>query len=289
MDSGLILGCGYLGRRVAQQWLAQGRRVVAVTRSNDRAAQLKQLGIEPIVGDVTRPGTLVDLPPAETVLWAVGYDRTADAEKRTVYVDGVGHVIAALNRRVQRFIHVSSISVYGDSDGGRVDEQTPCEPVSDGGRICREAERVVLQWNSDVASERQPQRVILRLAGIYGPDRVLAKVDALRAGEPIAGNPDAWLNLIHVDDAVQAVIAAEHQPGGLFVVSDSAPVQRRHYYAHLAQLLNAPLPVFDESQPSRTRGLNKRCRNRLMREQLGVELCYPTYEEGLRQVVEETM
>src|SRR5688572_816560 len=90
----LIVGCGYLGRRVASRWLASGRRVAALTRRN--ASALAALGIEPVVGDVLEPATLRDLPTAATVLYAVGMDRTVGKSMREVYVEGLRHVLDTL-------------------------------------------------------------------------------------------------------------------------------------------------------------------------------------------------
>src|SRR5262249_34258449 len=116
----LIVGCGYLGQRVAALWREQGKRVSALTRS--RTGELRALGIEPIVGDVLRPQTLTALPSAEMVLYAVGFDRTAGASFRDVYVRGLGNVLAALPGQLRRFLYVSSTSVYGHNAGEEIHE-----------------------------------------------------------------------------------------------------------------------------------------------------------------------
>ncbi|HYH65754.1 MAG TPA: SDR family NAD(P)-dependent oxidoreductase, partial [Urbifossiella sp.] len=104
----LLFGCGYLGRRVAASWVGAGRRVAAVTRRN--AADLRALGVEPVVADVTDAATLSTLPCAATVLYAVGMDRSAGHSMRDVYVGGLGNVLAALPAS-GRFVYVSSTSV----------------------------------------------------------------------------------------------------------------------------------------------------------------------------------
>ncbi len=79
----LILGCGYLGLRVARRWLAAGEVVHAVTRSPERANALKQQGLKPIVADVADPSSIAgDLPEAETVLYAIGFDAKAGKSRR---------------------------------------------------------------------------------------------------------------------------------------------------------------------------------------------------------------
>ncbi|MGH7128344.1 MAG: SDR family oxidoreductase, partial [Planctomycetaceae bacterium] len=129
---------------------------------------------------------------------------------------------------------------------------------------------------------------VLRLAGIYGPNRLLRRMESLQAGEPIAGDPRAWLNLVHVEDAVRAVLACEEhdRAGPLYLVCDDRPVPRQEYFTRLAELVGAPPPVFSGGPGTRTAGLNKRCRNRRLREELRVELAYPTIETGLPHAVQ---
>src|SRR6478609_1277397 len=115
MTDALILGCGYLGRRVAARWVAAGRRVAALTRRNPAA--LAALGVEPVVGDVLDPATLRHLPRAATVLYAVGMDRSQGKTMHEVYVNGLRHVLGTIPRP-DRFVYVSSTSVYGQTDGG---------------------------------------------------------------------------------------------------------------------------------------------------------------------------
>ena len=67
----LILGCGYLGRRVASRWIEAGHKVAALTRSSEKAQELRDAGVVPIIGDVTNPASLAALPTADVVLYAV--------------------------------------------------------------------------------------------------------------------------------------------------------------------------------------------------------------------------
>src|SRR2546430_750553 len=109
----LIIGCGYLGQRVAALWLAQGHRVGGTTR---RPETFGSDGLQPIVCDVTRPETLHGLPKVDTVVYAVGLDRAAGASMRSVYVDGLANVLEGLPPP-KKFIYVSSSSVYGQTGG----------------------------------------------------------------------------------------------------------------------------------------------------------------------------
>ncbi len=280
----LLIGCGYLGERVAREWLRHGDEVSVLTRSTANAERFASWGLKPILGDVLDPASLRKLPNAETVLYAVGFDRTAQASKRAVYVDGLSNVLREVGPRCERFLYVSSTSVYGQDAGEQVDESSPTMPTEENGCICRDAEVVVRQL--------EPDAIILRLAGIYGPGRLLARVEQLRRGEPLTGNPESWLNLIHVDDAVRAVSAAESRGvlGATYLVCDDRPLHRREYYSALAEKVGAPSPQFQElatDAPERQR-LNKRCVNRRLREELRVELQFPTVIAGLRSLPEAT-
>ena len=284
----LIIGCGYLGGRVARVWLERGDTVWALTRSADGGRRFEQLGIQPLLGDVTQPASLESLPECDTVLHAVGFDRNAGPSKRDVYVDGLGHVLDRTIDRCDRFLHVSSTSVYGQQAGEDVDESSVCQPEHEAGLICVAAEQAV---GSRLSESRTTSGSVLRLAGIYGPDRLLSRIEAIRAGQALPGPADAWLNLIHVDDAVRAVIAAADaatlQP--VYLVSDDRPIRRRDYYARLASLLDASAPEFDDAAVGQhTHGLGKRCCNARLKSDLGVELQFPTIDEGLPHAISQT-
>ena len=287
----LIIGCGYLGTRVAARWLAEGDSVAALTRSPENAAGLQAQGISPVLGDVMQPETLTGLPEVDTVLWAVGWDRSSGISQRDVYVNGLQNVLRQISRRAERLIYISSTSVYGQSEGEWINEASECLPPQPNGQACREAEDSLAPWRP--GGGESPISTVLRLSGIYGPGRLLSKVATLRNGEPLGGNPDAWLNLVHVEDAAEAVVicAAKQIPSPLFLISDNEPVVRRAYYSALAELVGAPPPRFSEEDPqavtgpTRTVGLNKRCSNTYARSILGWTPRFPTYREGLVNAV----
>lgn len=268
----LVVGCGYLGRRVAEAWRDDGRTVYALTRS--RADELRAAGLAPVTGDVTDPASLAglrDLPPLAAVLYAVGMDRRAGHSMREVYVEGLRHVLAALPP-VGRWVHISSTGVYGQTDGSVVTEESPTEPLEESGRVVLEAERTLLA--------AIPAAAVLRFAGIYGPGRWLRRA-ALLAGEPYTADADKWLNLIHLADGVRAVRCAEtHAAGGIFNITDDEPVRRRDFYTESARLLGAPPAKF--TPPATTAPeANRRVRNALARRALGFTPQYRSYREGL--------
>ena len=268
----LIVGCGYLGRRVAEAWRDDGRTVYALTRS--RADEFRAAGLAPVTGDVTDPaslGGLSELPPIATVLYAVGMDRRAGHSMREVYVEGLRNVLAALPR-VGHWVHVSSTGVYSQADGSVVTEESSTEPLDESGRVVLEAERTLLAAASGAT--------VLRFAGIYGPGRWLRKA-ALLAGEPYTADADKWLNLIHLADGARAVRCAElHGAGGVFNVADDEPVRRRDFYTESARLLGAPPAKFTPPATPAAEA-NRRVSNVLARRALGFTPQYPSYREGL--------
>ncbi len=132
----LIVGCGYLGLRVARLWMAAGHAVAGLVRSAASAESLAREGIRPIVADVTQPSSLLTLPVADTLLYAVGYDPAGGASRSAVYVDGLRAVLDALSPEVRRVILISSTGVYAEQGGAWVDESTPCQPSRESGRAC---------------------------------------------------------------------------------------------------------------------------------------------------------
>ncbi len=273
----LIIGCGYLGRRVAALWLRGGARVLGTTRQGDHALALRSEGIEPVVCDVLDPLPLREVRGIDTVLYAVGFDRSSGASMRSVYVEGLARVLEVLPPP-RRFIYISSSSVYGQTDGSWVDETSPTEPQEASGQIVLDAEKVL--------RAKLPAAVILRFAGIYGPGRLLRQ-KTIQAGEAIVGAADKWLNLIHVEDGARAVLAAEEWagPGLLANVCDDLPIRRRDFYAELARVLGAPPPVFVDPAPDQPapphEKAHRRLRNLRLKEVLGFSCTYPTYREGL--------
>jgi nucleoside-diphosphate-sugar epimerase len=282
--SKLIFGCGYLGRRVARRWRDAGEEVFVVTRSGRRARDFAEAGYKPIVADVVRPASLVNLPVAESVLYSIGYDREAGASMHEVYVAGLKSVLDALPDETGKLLYISTTGVYGQSRGEWVDEDSPCEPR-------REAASAFVEAEQALKAHRLASRAVtLRLAGLYGPGRI-PNATEIRRNQPIASPRQGFLNLIHVDDAVAVVLAAERRAKAprTFVVSDGNPVQRHTYIEELARLLRAPPPRFappPADSPANLRaGSDKRVKNTRLLAELSVQLVYPSYREGLAAIV----
>lgn len=262
----LIIGCGYVGAPFAKQELARGTDVFAITRSQERACELTQLGVSPIVGswleqdtytqllrelaarDLASNGRVVVSVPhrAEPVANTSQQSAAENNEESTdTHVRGLVAMESVLKNRLRQVVYLSTTGVYGQQTG-RVDEQSDVAPTRIGPRIAVEAERFL-------AASKLPSTV-LRLAGIYGPGRI-PLASKLRAGESLAVPKQGYLNLIHVDDIVRSIAAVfeNPQPGPLYVLSDNHPVQRFDFYTHLAKLCGIDAPEFVEPDESSTR------------------------------------
>ena len=281
----LIIGCGYLGQPLAVAWRDSGDAVITTTRSPERARQFEQSGFQGVVLDVTAPEALRNLPPADTVVFSVGFDPSTDHSRHDVYAQGLKNVLEHLPRDVRRLIFISTTGVYGDAGGGTVDENTPCDPARPGGQAFLAAEQILQSdphWST--------RGTILRLAGIYGPGRVPRSAD-IRDGRPIPAARGGALNLIHVEDAVQAIqkAADAETVSPIYIVSDGHPVDRRDYYREVARLLDAPEPTFEDPDPdtpaAKRAQADRQMSNQRLVEDLGFVPRYPSYREGLAAIL----
>jgi NAD dependent epimerase/dehydratase family enzyme len=139
----LIVGCGYLGGRVARLWREAGEQVWILTRSADKAQKLCSEGFSAIVADL--PG-IRELAPSifpasgfSTVLYSVGYDRQSSQPIEQVYAGGLAKLLGcdvfnSVGSQTCRWIYISSTGVYGTAGGDFVDEETPPQPAREGGK-----------------------------------------------------------------------------------------------------------------------------------------------------------
>ena len=236
MKSTLIVGCGYLGSRIGRHLANRGEQVFGTARKPGSIPA----GIAPLVADVLDPASLTQLPKVDRIIYCVGFDRSAGIPMRTVYVDGLANLLDARGSGIKRLLYVSSTGVYGQIDGEWVDEDSPAEPTTESGWVCLDAEQTVRR----MAERSGFELVIIRYSGLYGPERMIGR-DAIRQGQPIVGDPDRFLNLIHIDDAARAaVLALDHAPNGrLYLASDDEPMLRRDYYERLSALSPESPPI----------------------------------------------
>ena len=276
----LVIGCGFLGLPLARRWQNVGDTVFATTRNEQTASEFSGFGLHPLVLDTTDPASLKQLQQQsfDTVVVAVGMDRSRYDSVHHVYVDGLENVLKNLSNDIGQLIYVSSTGVYGDFGGEWVDESSPTDPQRDGGKACLAAEQLLQ------SSRFSDRATVLRMSGLYGNERVPTK-SAVESKQWNKLSATGYLNLVHVDDAVSAVcIAAEQNLGGeMFLVSDSNPTLRREYYQFLADKFElGPIPWADVAPDPNSRGASsKRISNRKFLKQTGLVLKHPDFRSGL--------
>ncbi|GAB15199.1 NAD-dependent epimerase/dehydratase family protein [Arthrobacter globiformis NBRC 12137] len=275
----LLAGCGDLGTEAGLRFAAAGHRVVGWRRSPDKlpaaiegaAANLSTAELPPVPADTT------------AVVIAVAADASTEEAYRSAYLDGVAHVLDALDRdRVtpERVLFVSSTAVYGDAGGGWVDENTTPEPGGFSGRIMREAEEHLLKRLHGTGTTP----VVLRLGGIYGPGRTRL-IDQVRTGAAVIPDQPRYTNRIHRDDAAGAIVhlcTMNAVPSPAYLGVDNDPAELGDVLRFLAAELGLDVPPTDSLGSAR--GGNKRCSNALLRD-TGFSFKYPSFREGYRDIL----
>ncbi len=285
----MIVGCGYLGTELARALIKRGDRVIGTTRTEEKAEKLRAIGVEAVILDVLDRNSVLSLPSCDRVFYCVGFDRSSGANLRTVYVDGLRNVLDAISHKIKRLVYASSTGVYGQTDGGEVDETSKTDPKTESGKACLEAERLIM----DRARGESPMSAtILRFAGLYGPQRVIRR-KLLEQGEPIVGDPNKWLNVVHIRDAARAALRAleSFEAGPMYLVADDRPVARREYYECVSRILGVASPRFVEPKPgaldfSRDES-NKRISNDRIKAELGWSPEFSDCTSGLPHALSE--
>ena len=247
----LVLGAGYVGGAFVREGLARGLRVAALTRNPAKAAELRAAGCATVVeADLAGESWHAPLAgPFDFVLDCVSAGGGGVAGYRRSYVEGMRSIGRWLGGQPRggTIVYTSSTGVYPQGDGARVTEESPTDGAGETGQLLREAE-LELARGAAAAGWRW---FVLRLAGIYGPDRQ-GMLDQLRGGaEVLSGTPENRMNLVHRDDACGAAGACFGAAGTvrdeIFNVSDNAPAPRGEVADWLAEQLGLPCPKFGDA------------------------------------------
>ena len=251
-ESVMIFGCGYIGTALAKVLLGNGVRVGALTRNQSQAELLRSLGAKEVLQcdlhDANWPNYLQ--LPYQSAVNCVSSAGGGLLGYRQSYVDGQKVILDWANtQKLNNFIYTSSTSVYPQSGGVVVTEQMSTQDCSESALLLLESERLIQEQQSLFQ-----KHYIFRLAGIYGPKRHYL-LDQLKAGSSIiAGRGDYHLNLIHCNDAVNALLIAlsseKNVESGIFNLSDGNPSFKHELVSYLASKLGLKQPVFDPSSTS---------------------------------------
>lgn len=282
----LIIGCGDIGMRVVR--LLRGRfRLLALSTSAARAAELRAQGVVPLIGDLDEPATLARLAGlADAVLHLAPPAPRGAADTRTA------HLLHALARggRVRCLVYVGTSGIYGDARGARFDETRTPRPATDRARRRADAERR-LRWFGRACGARI---ALLRVPGIYADDRPGGHPrERLARGTPVLdAADDVYTNHIHADDLARACIAALHRalPQRAVHVCDDSEMRMGDYFDLAADLCGMPRPRRISREQARRElsalqmsflGESRRLDNRRMKRELRLALRYPTVRAGL--------
>ncbi len=278
----LSFGHGYSAQALADLLKKEDWNITATTRSARKAEEL----IAPRVNPVIWPGA--DMVPAirsaTHMLISAGPAETGDPVLAVLEDQ-----IAEHGQHLEWLGYLSTTGVYGDHDGGWVDETTPLSPSTKRGEARVSAEAA---WQALAKRAGLPLH-IFRLAGIYGPGRgPFAKVRNGTARRIIKKNQ--LFSRIHVADIAQVLRASirRPRPGAIYNLCDDDPAPPQDVIAYAAELLGLPIPPaipFEEAEMTpMARSFyaeSKKVRNTLIKSELGVELHYPDYKTGLQALL----
>lgn len=262
-----IIGCGYVGTALAQYWhQEQSHLITATTTTNERIEELEKVADKVVVmkGDDTTAVQSV-LQNQEVVIVSVApiSDRQVDAEGyAATYIPTAKNLVAALINAptLKQIIYLSSCSVYGNRNGEWVDETITISPQDKLGQILAQTEEILLAANTE-----KVKVCILRLGGIYGPERELGKRFVRIAGKTLPGTGENFMNWIHLDDIVSAVdFVLINQRQGIYNLVNDVTMMIRDLCDQICERENLPQVLWNPSEPSQ-RDFNTRVSNQKLK------------------------
>ncbi len=270
----LVMGCGAIGAQLAQKLSEQGHAVTGLKRSPPGPAGV----IGYIAADIASPTDIANInSDFDYVFFILSADDRTEKSYRGIYETGLQNVLDRFSQ--QRWFFVSSTSVYGQSQGEWVDENSPAQPDSLNSQLIRQAERQVMGLN--------PLNVIVRFSGIYGPGRnYLLKM--ARQQPAVQQQPPYFTNRIHQQDCVGVLmfLLAQRLAGvaleQCYLASDDDPAPLWEVMSWLAGQMCCPAPFIKQAEVKPVQ--NKRCSNACLKA-LGYQFEYPSYKNGYRDML----
>jgi len=254
-----------------------GWNVEGWVHSKESAARLSAKPYSLHVIDVSQRGDVAKRPEAFDAVIHCASSRGGDAEVyREIYLNGGRHLLETFPQA--KILFTSSTSVYAQRDGSRVTEESETKPLRETSRILLEVEKLVLEKGG----------IVVRLAGIYGPQRSALLSKFLNGTATIDPNNDRFVNQVHRDDIASALFLLLNRAqtsAQIYNVVDDQPLLQSECYHWLAQRLNRPLPPTRKSEQPRKRGdTNKRVSNAKLH-QTGWTPDYPTFRDAMEKSI----
>jgi nucleoside-diphosphate-sugar epimerase len=259
-----IIGCGYLGSGVARYLQTElGYIVTATTRTPERVAALQKIAAKVFVATGDDEISLYNaLQNQDTVLLSVapsGNEQVDTNGYTTTYLHTAKNLVTILQQlpQIKHLIYTSSCSVYGNTNGEWVNEDSVLAPTSEQAQILYETEQILLQ----AASVRV---CIFRLGGIYGPGRMLNDRSSL-CGTNLPGTGENFTNWSHLDDIAAGIgFAIQNRLDGIYNLVDDKPVLSREILDQICEI-NGLAKVSWEPSAFTRRGNNVRVSNQKLK------------------------
>src|ERR1041385_1093387 len=202
----LVAGCGYVGLSLGADLVKRGHHVDGITRTGERRVVIEKAGICPLIANIIQPEDLDAIEAKyDWVVNCVASSGGTAADYEQLYLRGTRNLVDWLTPTPpKKFVYTSSTSVYGQTNGSLVDENSRTEPEAETSRILGQTELLLQNaWRK----HRFPA-VILRVAGIYGPGRGFWFKQFVRGEARVDASGDRWLNMIHRDDLIPIIMMA---------------------------------------------------------------------------------
>jgi dihydroflavonol-4-reductase len=210
-------GTGFIGGEVARRLVARGDQVTALVRNPDRASSLKEIGCDLVQGELADRSAIADaVKGADGVIhcaaiYEVAIPESAREPMRAANVDGTRNVLeAALEAGVSKAVYISTIAVFGDTQGEVVTEEDFKSDAKFGS--CYEETKAAAHEAALEIGARGLPLVIVQPGGVYGPDDESAVGEVIRKfanGKlPAMLFPDLGLSLVHRDDVAEGILLA---------------------------------------------------------------------------------
>lgn len=276
----LSFGHGYSAQGLSPVLNAKGWKTIGTSRSTDGFDGIVASGAEPVLWPETDMGEILD--QATHLLVSI-----APSEAGDPVLNQLADEISARRDQFQWVGYLSTTGVYGDHQGGWVDETTSLTPTTKRGQLRVAAEQA---WQ-DMGLPLH----IFRLAGIYGPERgPFLKLRNGTARRIIKKNQ--IFSRIHVDDIAQTLnVSLENpNPGSIYNVCDNLAAPPEEVIGYAAELLNMPIPKGEDFELADMTPMarsfyseSKKVSNAKIRQELGVVLKYPDYRSGLEALLRQ--
>jgi 2-alkyl-3-oxoalkanoate reductase len=295
---------GVLGRRMVAELAGRGHEVVGMARGAEKAALVRRLGGTPVEASLFDADALARAADGAEVVVHVATSIPTGLEARNpktwemndrIRREGTRALTLAAGRvGARRYLQQSVAWVVSTPPGGPFyDERTPPRPAA----VLRSA--IEGEETAREAGERHGYGVgVLRGGLFYGADtghsRMMAEL-LLKRRLPVLGRGDYLVAPVHADDAAHAFsVAAEADAVGTWHVVDDEPVPAAVFFAHFAAALGAPPPrrlplwiarLLLGKGPLESLITSMNTSNARIRRELGWAPRYPTYREGIAQMV----